>query len=246
MSLRNIKLMTGLSFNVPEIVDITDQLPKKQSWETLPKKQNIDHDVWDGTYHTGLRNPEDIDTIVVHHSGPPEGTLTSHARYHADNWGGGIAYHISIDEGLIKQCNDLLSFTFHVSGNNTYTVSIEINADLSKREMTSHERELLYAAILTVKSVLPIKYVLGHNELNKTACPCTSMNQIRGDIAKLELQMKAVADPAQIKMNVYKATEQHRYLYNQYAADPVANKWLEPYLLKMDEITRDMGMYFGK
>ncbi|WP_438446876.1 peptidoglycan recognition protein family protein [Gorillibacterium sp. sgz5001074] len=244
MSIRNLKLVTGLPFNVPDIVDITDQLPRKGPWETLKNKQNIVRGVWDGTYHTGLRRPEDVDTIVIHHSGPPEGTLKSHAEYHAKQWGAGISYHISIDEGLIKQCNDLLSFTFHVSGNNTYTVGIEINADLSKRAITDRERELLYAAILSVKAVLPITRILGHNELNATACPCTSMDQIRSDIAAIEERMKAKDDIAVLRQKMYRATEQHKYLYNQYAADPANNKWLENYLLRMYEVTKDMGMFF--
>lgn len=246
MSLRNITLVGGLPFSCPDIEDITDKLPKKQSWETLKNKQNIVRGVWDGTYHTGLRKPEDVDTIVVHHSGPPEGTLVSHANYHAKQWGAGISYHIGIDENKIKQLNNLLSFTFHVSGNNTYTVGIMVNADLSKRELTSRERELLYAAILTVKSILPIKQILGHNELNNTACPCTSMSQIRDDVAKIELQMKAAGDPSQTMDLAYKGTNQHNYLFKQYQSDPVKYKWLEPYLLRMHEVTKEMGMYFDK
>src|SRR5688500_7764571 len=112
MSLRNIQLTTALTFSVPPIADITDQLPKKQSWDTLPNKKNIIRGTWNGTYHKGLRKPEDIDTIIIHHSGPPEGSLVSHANYHSNQWGAGIAYHIAIDEGMIKQLNDLLSFTF--------------------------------------------------------------------------------------------------------------------------------------
>lgn len=189
--MRNIQLTTAITFNLPQIEDITDSLPKKQTWETLPNKKNIVRNKWDGTFHTGFRKPEDIDTIAIHHSGPPDGTLESHAGHHSRKWGAGIAYHIAIDQGRIFQTNDLLSFTFHVGGHNTYTVAIMINADLSQREMTSQERELLYGAILTVKSLLPIKHILGHNEFPeaKTSCPCTSMNQIRNDIASLELNM---------------------------------------------------------
>jgi hypothetical protein len=239
-------LTTALTFSAPQIVDITDKLPKKQSWDTLPNKQNIVRGMWDGTYHKGLRNPEDVDTIIIHHSGPPEGTLVSHANYHAQQWGAGIAYHVAIDEGLIKQLNDLLSFTFHAGGHNTYTVGIVVNADLSKRELTDRERELLYAAILTVKSILPIKQILGHNEVNPTACPCTSVDRIRNDIAKLELQMKSQVDPEQAMAKAYKATNQHNWIFGEYKKDPVGKKWLEPYLLKMDEITKEMGMYFDK
>jgi hypothetical protein len=186
--MRNLSLIPSLSDKLPPIEDITDQLPRKQTWEEMPKKLII-NGVWDGeTYHTGFRDPEDIDTLIIHHTAE-DAPIENHAKYHSRKWGAGIAYHLIIDKGRIYQVNDLRSFTFHVGGHNTYTVGITINADLSKREMTSQERELLYGAILTVKSVLPIKYILGHNQLNKTACPATSMNQIRADIEKLEQQI---------------------------------------------------------
>lgn len=249
MSLRNITTVEGLPYSVI-IKDITDELPKKQSWETLPNKQNIVRGVWDGTYHKGLRNPEDVDTIVVHHSGPPEGTLVSHANYHAKQWGAGISYHIAIDEGMIKQLNDLLSFTFHVSGNNTYTVGIMVNADLSQRELTSRERELLYAAILSVKAVLQIKHILGHNELNPTACPCTSMNQIRADIESLEQQMARMKSPEKQREIAFRMANHCLYLYNLGngkgpTGEPVPDGtkyWAISELLKLEPEFRRLGM----
>lgn len=183
--MRHISMTANLLNPLPPIEDIVDELPKTMPWEQLSKKY-IHKGVWDKTYHTGFRKPEDIDTIVVHHSGPPNGTLESHARYHARKWGAGIAYHLCIDKGRVFQVNNLLSFTFHVGNHNTYTVGIEINRDLTSSPMTSQERELLYGAILTVKGLLPIKHILGHNELNATACPCTSMSQIRKDILEIE------------------------------------------------------------
>ena len=192
--MRNIKLVENLPFEAPQIEDITDKLPRKASWESL-KKRWIVKGEWDGkTYVRGFRKPEQITTIVVHHSGSPEASITTHAKNHANRWGAGLAYHMSIEDGHIYQTNDLLSMTYHSAGNNTYTVSIEVNRDLSKADLTDDERRLLYAAILTLKSVLPtITDVKGHNELPtcQTACPCTSMDRIRADIAAIEKQMNA-------------------------------------------------------
>lgn len=198
--MRNLKLASGLPFKVPDIVDITDDLPKKGSWETLKNKQYIVNGAWDGeTYFKGFRQPKDITCITIHHSASPEGTLESHANFHAGKWGAGISYHIAIDGGQIKQVNDLLSFTYHASGCNTYTIGIEINADLDKREMTSFERQLLYAAILSVKAVLPITEIKGHREMpkNATACPGkhTDMDRIRKDIHALEAEMEYQDSP---------------------------------------------------
>lgn len=167
-------------------MDITDQLPRSKTWEELPKKY-VHKGVWNGTMHTGFRNYEDLDTIVIHHSGPPEGTIHSHAGHHMRKWGAGIAYHLIIDKGIIYQTNDLRSFTFHTGNNNTYTIGICVNRDLRTADLTDEERRLLYAAILAVKAAIPsIKYIKGHKELHPSECPVTDVGIIRKDIADLE------------------------------------------------------------
>lgn len=211
--MRQLSLHPSLKGKLPDIIDITDELPRIKTWEELSKPYR-DHGEWDGvTYHTGLRNPEDINTIIIHHSGPPEGTLESHARAHGRKWGAGVAYHLMIDKGHMWQTNDLLSFTYHVGNHNTYTVGIEVNADLSKREMTSVERELLYGAIMSVKAVLPIQHILGHNELNKTQCPATSMNRIRADVMALEQKIIFEQSAANTKETAFKIANQIMYVY---------------------------------
>ena len=247
VSLRQISMIPSLSDKFPKIEDITDSLPKGQPWEKLTKRYRVKGKWDEETYHTGLRTPEEIDTLIIHHSGPPEASLEQHAEYHMRKWGAGIAYHLAVDEGRIKQCNDLLSFTYHVGGHNTYTVGILVNADLSQREMTSQERELLYAAILTVKSLLPIKQILGHNELNATACPATSMNRIRQDIKDLEQRLvyensdeKANAVAAEIANNIL--WTYNTFLgYDQYGKSTVSDeqkKWARDRLLLLEPALR--------
>jgi hypothetical protein len=187
MSLRNLSVITGLPFEVPPIEDWTEKLKRNGTWEEYPKKKIVKGTDTGEWMPKGLRRPEEIDTIIIHHMASVS-PLENQAAYHVNNnqWPG-LAYHLCIYKGEIIQANDLLSMTFHASGHNTYTVSISIHGNLEKREMTDKERELLYAAILTVKSALPIKHILGHNEVNATACPCTSMNRIRDDIEDLEV-----------------------------------------------------------
>lgn len=203
--MRNLKLAPNISSNIPQIIDITDQLYKAASWESL-KKKYIVKGQWDGkTWHTGFRKPEDIDTIIIHHSGPPNGSLQSHARYHARKWGAGIAYHVAIDEDQIKQVNNLLSFTYQAGGNNTYTVGIVVNRDLTKVDLTPRERELLYAAILSVKAAIPtIKHIKGHREVSPTACPVTSMDRIRADILAMEEELSFQVDTSALSADAYK------------------------------------------
>lgn len=240
--MRNIKLIKGLPFTVPDIEDITDQLPRHARWEDIPK-QYVHKGKDMGYKHTGFRDPADIDTLVIHHSGSPEGTLESHARYHAKKWGAGIGYQLSIDNGRIYQTNDLRSFTFHVGSHNTYTVGIEVNRDLSRNDLTSQEIELLYAAILTVKSLLPIKYIKGHNELNATSCPATSMNRIRQDIQDLEMQMEYMKSVEYANAKAYEIANQTLYLYNlMEKGNDGQQKWARTMLLKMYPFMRDQGL----
>lgn len=188
--MRNIKLAKNLPFAVPEIEDITDSLPKRKTWEEIGEKKWTVRGKWDGhTYLHGFRKETDINRIIVHHSGPPEGTLASHANYHAGKWGAGIAYHIAIDRGKIYQCNDLLSMTYHAAGNNTDSIAIMVNRDLRNGDLTDAERKLLYAAIITVKKLFKIQEVLGHNECCPTECPVTKMVTIRTDIFNDEKSM---------------------------------------------------------
>lgn len=231
--MRNLQLVPNISSSIQPILDITDQLPKKASWESLNKK-NIVRGDWDGTsYHTGFRNPEDIDTIIIHHSGPPNGTLESHARHHANKWGAGIAYHVAIDQGQIKQTNDLRSFTYHAGGNNTYTVGIVVNRDLSNEDLTDQERELLYVAILSVMEVLPIKHILGHNQVSPTACPVTSMDRIREGVAALDLKLSLENTPNDQLIKAFAVYARSEDLYKKTLA-PSKNQ--AGAIIKMDRI----------
>lgn len=241
--MRNIALTTtNLLGDIPPIIDITDTLPKEQPWEVLRKPyRHKGH--WDQvTYHTGFRNPKDIQAIVIHHTGSPESSLESHARYHMRKWGAGLAYHIAIDQGRIFQTNNLLSFTYHVGNHNTYTVGIVVNRDLSKGDLTSDERRLLYAAILSVKSLLPIQNIYGHSELNKTACPITNVERIRQDIADLEERIN-YADNIPEQNRVVNAYIRLQDLRQKYEGNGPHKEEAKRKLLILDEALKEKGFY---
>lgn len=219
MSLRNISMIPTLLGKLPQIIDITDHLPRKKRWSELEKQLIVEGKTQykDGKpiYVTGLRNPKDIYTIVIHHSGS-SGSMDRHASYHAEQWGAGISYHIVIDNNQIYQTNDLLDFTFHVGGHNTYTVGICVNRDLTKRDLTERERELLYGAIMSVQGVLNITHIKGHNELNATACPGTSMSRIRQDVASLAEKINFSESPPNKAAIYFQVKERYIDLYNKF------------------------------
>jgi hypothetical protein len=238
---------------VQPIEDIVDKLPKKAAWETLKRKWIV-AGVWDGkTYLEGFRKPEDITCITIHHSGSPEGTLTSHANAHARRWGAGIAYHVAIDKGRIYQTNDLLTMSYHAGNNNTYSVGIVCNRDLTKSDLTDEERKLLYAAILSVKAVIPtITDIKGHNEMPtcKTACPATDMNRIRADVYALEQDMARSQSPQKREEIAFRIANEILFLYRM-AKDgidafgkPVNDQqkaWAQARLLQLEPEMRRLG-----
>lgn len=177
MSMRQVQLMTGLPFKVNPYQDITDTLPSRTP---DPEK---------------TRTPEQITHISVHHSGVEGGTIKGYADYHVNTQGWAhIGYHLVIKGDQTYQTNDLLTFSYHTSSNNHYTIGISVSADLSKRPMSEVERNNLYAAILTVMGLfnIPVENVLGHNEFpaNKTSCPCIDMNNLRSDIKTIQMKIE--------------------------------------------------------
>jgi hypothetical protein len=251
MSIRNLQIPSEIQskLGITGIMDITDQLPKNPNytWAQL----------------AGVRDINDLTTIGIHHDAWPKKNRANvdditfakeiaqdHIDYKGNEKKGdaGFPYHLWIRNGKVYQTNDILDRTYGIGGNNGYIVHICVSGDYySYDTLTDPDRNALYAAILAVKAVLPqYKGIVGHCELNPKNCPGFDHNKVKQDIPKLELEIKATVDPGQIMNRARSSASQHAYLFNEYAANPVEKKWLEAYLLKMDEVTRDMGMYFGK
>lgn len=199
--MRNVKVIQGLPFNVKDIIDITDTLPNRTPDPETP------------------RTPDQITHIAVHHSAVEGGTIQGYADYHVNvqKWAH-IGYHCVVKGDQIYQTNDLLTFSYHTSSNNHYTVSVSVSGDLSKRSLTDDERNCLYATILTYMGIfnIPIENVLGHNEYpsNNTSCPCIDMNQLRQDIKTIQHKMQQ-SNTWEAKMkNVADIINQINYLTN--------------------------------
>lgn len=175
--MRNVQVIPGLPFDVKPFIDITD---------TLPSRPNDPEP---------YRAPGDITHISVHHSAVEGATIKSYADYHVNvqKWYH-IGYHMVVKGDQVYQTNDLLTFSYHTSSNNGYTVSVSVSGDLSKRPLSEVERNNLYAVILTYMSLfnIPVENVLGHNEYpqNSTSCPCIDMNQVRADVKTLQIRMQ--------------------------------------------------------
>ncbi|KZE80320.1 hypothetical protein AV654_12470 [Paenibacillus elgii] len=227
-TLRAIQLVQ-LPYSVKPILDITDSLLTSS---TNPYK---------------MRRFEDITHISVHHSAVEGGTPEGYARAHVNTNGwGGIGYHIVIKGDQIYQTNDLLTFSYHTSSNNAYTVGISVSGDLSKRNLTSQERECLYAAIMTVRSLfnIPVENVMGHNEYpnNNTACPCISMNQVRADLKDLDMKLKYMGSSESKRKNAYAIANQILYMYNMAQGSDGNAEWALNKIIQLEPKMKELGL----
>lgn len=182
-------------YKLPEIVDLTNQLPKH------PSK------VW------SRRTIESIKLMVQHHTAS-EAPLINQAKYHIrhHNWAG-LAYTFVVDRGNIYQTNDLSSLTSHALGVNPFSVGVCVNGDLSKRPLTDFERKALTAIHFTLRELIPDLELSGHNEASlkyanhRTSCPCTDMDHLRTDLEALEESMHYISTPAQDRVTAYAFAE---------------------------------------
>jgi len=152
--------------------------------------------------------------IVVHHAAS-EAPIRNQALYHVNAHGWpGIAYTWCIQNEQIYQTNWLDDRTTHASGANDISFGICVVGDLSKRAITDFERRAITGLVLMAKEQFPHLWVKGHNQVSKTACPCTDMNRIREDIIKVENEI-AFNDSAQKKQEIaYRIMNQMNYFYN--------------------------------
>lgn len=233
----------------PQIINIAEQLPvnKNYTWSQL----------------SGTRDINNLWTIVLHHDAyPKKNTLkytdlqmaneiaNDHIKTTRNEPKGdpGIPYHVFIRNGQAYQTNNILDKTYGVSSTNENTVHVVVSGDYVNFDvLTDPDRLALYGSIIALIGVLPnYKDIKAHKELKPTSCPGYDYNKVRDDVSKLILSIKVAESPEQTLSNLFKNVNQHIYLYNQYKADPLGQKWLEPYLTKLHQITVDMNMYFDK
>lgn len=226
---RNIQLISNLPFSVNPIVDITDQLPSLTPDPETP------------------RTPDKITYISVHHSGVEGGSPQSYANYHVNTrkWAH-IGYHVVIEGDKIYQTNDLMTFSYHTSSNNHYTVSVTVGGDFTKRALTDAERNSLYAVILTYMDLfkIPVENVLGHQEFpdNQTDCPGFSMQRVRDDIKTLQMKMKRADTPAARRERAFAVANQATYMYNLSQKNDGDGEWALTWLDQVYDIMKSQNL----
>ncbi|SMB97921.1 S-layer homology domain-containing protein [Thermanaeromonas toyohensis ToBE] len=140
------------------------------------------------------RTPESIRYIVLHHSATEEGNVEIFRREHVEvNGWADIGYHFVIcngrggADGEVQTGRDILKTGAHAPGRNQDSVGICLVGDFTKTKPTSAQILSLYGLIKSLMRQYPItpERILGHNEVNATACPgCLDVATIRSTIAQ--------------------------------------------------------------
>lgn len=160
------------------------------------------------------RSLDDITEFIVHHMAS-EAPLINQAKFHVNGRGwAGLGYGAVIDFNRVIIANPLDWISNHTKGHNPQAYGIAIRGDLSKRSITPMERKLIAGVLASLNAMLPGRKILGHNECVKTACPATSVDQIREDVATLELNVALTDTTNDTNSRLFAAYGRFTDLYN--------------------------------
>lgn len=166
-----------LAMGIPQVENIIDSLPNHPVKRYQQRSMNA------------------VDTWVLHHTAS-EAPLISQAKFHVNGRGWArIGYSIVIDKDRILQVNPLDVEAVHCAGWNHRSLGVCVLGDLSKRQLTPRERELLLAVFVSLNAMYPDREIKGHNECKATSCPVISTQTIREEVSTLELKIAITDTP---------------------------------------------------
>lgn len=216
-----------MDYVIPEIIPSEyKSIPTVSMIGKLPINPRVGN--WDKM--NGLRNINDINTVMLHHCGTNKAKIQSYSdEYYmqviAKNQinstknvptGDNFPYHIFIRRGTIYFTNPILFYTFGSGKSNKYSVQIAVAGDYANHDvLTDNDRKALHLAILIVKSTMTsFKRIQGHNEVSATSCPGYSVPQIINEINALEHHIEVMKTPQDKFERAYRIANQILYLYN--------------------------------
>jgi hypothetical protein len=202
---------------VPQIIDITDQLPvnKNYTWAQL----------------AGTRDINDLTTVAWHHDDIAKSLRAgwdnlSVAKRIAENHieltknekkgDAGFPYHFWIRGGQIYQCNNVLDRTYGVGSNNGYTVHVCVSGSYAGKDALedADKRALQAVTLMLMRSLPQYQAIKAHSELNATDCPGYDYAAIRNETVNLDMKLKQEATWAgKVKM-VNEVANQYAYMTN--------------------------------
>lgn len=192
------------------------------------------------------RSLDDVNTFVFHHMAS-EAPLMNQANFHVNRRGwAGLGYHIVIWGNRIIQANPLDLVSNHTSGHNPNGIGVAVLGDLSKRSITPMERKLSAGVLASLNALLPGRQIKGHNQLVRTACPCTDMDEIRGDVSTLELNLALNDTQNDAKARIYAAYGRCTDLYKLATQEGKYREEAQRKWLQIEQAMVDAGVHIRK
>lgn len=251
---RNIQIPSNLisELGIPQIIDITDELPKLQ--------QRGKPEGWDGL--VSPRRLEALTDIVWHHSAvflSDNGTPEKHANNHIRAGEGGCPYHFILMGEQWYQCNDLLTFTYGVRSNNYQTVHLCVEGRYSPLrdkdtgvtikpadELTDSQKRAMIALELTLRPLLP-SYTKsnGHNYYVSTECPGYSMTRFKEEVLTFENTLNSPSKTWQSRLDkVAELANQYNYMKDLIEKGPQDGnaQWAVNQLLEVRNVLIERGL----
>lgn len=234
--------------NVKPLIDLRGELPVNPAytWEKL----------------CGLRKPEALTTIVIHHDALPKykyvglsdaevasrianGHINSKKNH--DKGDPGFPYDIWIRNGQAYICNDLLPFKYGVAGNNGYTLHVSVSGEYKYTDgMTDDDRNTLISVVLMLQGVetLPnLHIVKGHGEITPTECPGIDMNRFRDDVMNTQMRIEAANTTEARRGYAYLVSQQTQFMYGLVGKGDGNEQWALNYFEKFYKLMKEEGWF---
>lgn len=247
--MRNLNITPDITskLGVPQIIDITDQLPvnKYYTWAQLAGTRDINalttiawhHDDIAKSLRTGWDSTKVAKRIAENHIQLTKNEAKGDA---------GFPYHFWIRSGQIYQCNNVLDRTYGVGSNNGYTVHVCVSGSYAGVDtLDDADKRALQAVTLTLMRVLPnYQAIKAHSELNATNCPGYDYTTIRNETVNIDMKIKQESTWEGKIKKVNELANQYNYMFDlMKAGESDGNaQWAANRLLAVREIMLDQKL----
>ncbi|MFZ5687862.1 MAG: N-acetylmuramoyl-L-alanine amidase [Bacillota bacterium] len=120
----------------------------------------------------GLSPRKDTDYIVLHHAEASHCTAQDIHQWHRNRGWAGIGYHYFVQkDGSIHRGRPRDTIGAHCQGHNYHSVGICAEGSYDKETMPPAQWKAIVSLVAELKGIYPHARVVGHKELQATACP---------------------------------------------------------------------------
>ncbi|MGL6186950.1 MAG: peptidoglycan recognition protein family protein [Clostridium chrysemydis] len=132
----------------------------------------------------GLESPE---TLVIHHSVSKGASPEEINKWHKEKGYGGIGYHYYIKkDGTIFKGRPDEKMGAHAYNNNRKSIAICLDGNFEEDKLTDSQNKSLIDLATSLIVTYNLKDIVGHRNLNETACPGKNIDieSIKKDVLK--------------------------------------------------------------